>query len=137
MKVGIPKEVKNHEYRVGMIPAGVQELALGGHEVVVQSGAGVGSGIEDQEYEEAGARVLPEAKDVWQSSEMIVKVKEPVEIEYDLIQEGQTLFTYLHLAPLPVLTELLLERRATGIAYETITDPGCSPPIWHAPTSCR
>ncbi len=122
MKVGIPKEVKNHEYRVGMIPAGVHELVLAGHEVVVEQAAGEGSGIEDGEYVDAGARLATEARDVWESSDLIVKVKEPVASEYDLIQPGQTLFTYLHLAPLPELTDLLLERRATGIAYETITD---------------
>ena len=123
MRVGIPKEVKNHEYRVGMIPAGVHSLVEAGHEVVVERGAGDGSGIEDAEYEQAGARIAPEAEGVWGWAEMIVKVKEPIESEYDLIQEGQTLFTYLHLAPLPGLTDLLVERRVAGVAYETITDP--------------
>jgi alanine dehydrogenase len=105
-----------------MIPAGVHSLVEAGHEVVVQSGAGDGSGIEDSEYETAGARLVAEAAEVWRSSEMIVKVKEPIESEYDLIQPEQTLFTYLHLAPLPGLTDLLVERRAAGVAYETITD---------------
>ncbi len=122
MKVGLPKEVKNHEYRVGLIPAGVHELVVAGHEVVVQAGAGEGSGIEDAEYVDAGARIEPDAATVWAGAELIVKVKEPVASEYDLIQQGQTLFTYLHLAPIPELTDLLLERQATGIAYETITD---------------
>ncbi len=122
MRVGLPKEVKNHEYRVGLIPAGVHELVLAGHEVVVQAGAGEGSGIEDSEYEGAGAQMASDARAVWESAELIVKVKEPIESEYELIQQGQTLFTYLHLAPIPGLTDLLLEREATGIAYETITD---------------
>jgi alanine dehydrogenase len=122
VKVGIPKEVKDHEYRVGMIPAGVHALVEGGHDVFVEAGAGTGSGVADIEYENAGAEILTDAKTVYSQAEMVIKVKEPVEQEYDLLQEGQTLFTYLHLAPLPVLTDLLVERRVTGIAYETITD---------------
>ena len=122
MIVGIPKEIKNHEYRVGMIPAGVHALVDAGHTVYVQTGAGEGSGISDLEYAEAGAEILADAKSVYEQSEMIVKVKEPVEPEYDLLQQGQTLFTYLHLAPIPELTELLCQREVAGVAYETITD---------------
>jgi alanine dehydrogenase len=122
VRIGIPSEVKNHEYRVGMIPAGVHALVEAGHEVMVQAGAGAGSGFEDAEYAEAGARLAAGAAEVWRESEMVIKVKEPVESEYEHLQEGQVLFTYLHLAPLPRLTEVLLERRVTGIAYETITD---------------
>ncbi len=122
MIVGIPKEIKDHEYRVGMIPAGVHALVVAGHTVYVETSAGEGSGITDIEYAEAGAEILSDAKSVYEQSEMIVKVKEPIEPEYDLLQRGQTLFTYLHLAPLPELTELLCQREVAGVAYETITD---------------
>ena len=122
MKVGIPKEIKDHEYRVGVIPAGVHALVQDGHEVVVEEGAGNGSGIPDEEYALAGARLASDPESVYGSAEMIVKVKEPIAAEFDRLQRGQTLFTYLHLAPLPELTEVLLEREVTGIAYETITD---------------
>ncbi|HEX2252519.1 MAG TPA: alanine dehydrogenase [Thermoanaerobaculia bacterium] len=123
MRIGVPTEVKNSEFRVGMIPATVQALVRAGHEVWVQQGAGLGSGIEDEEYVEAGAEVVDGARTVWEGCEMVVKVKEPVASEYDLLQHRQTLFTYLHLAPLPELTDVLLEREVTGIAYETVTDP--------------
>jgi len=122
VKIGIPREVKNHEYRVGMLPAGVHELVVAGHEVLVEAGAGAGSGFEDPEYIEAGAQIAPDAATVWSGSEMVIKVKEPVESEFDHLQPDQILFTYLHLAPLPELTDVLTERRVTGIAYETITD---------------
>ncbi len=122
MKIGIPREIKDHEYRVGLVPAGVHALVERGHEVVVERGAGVGSGFEDEDYGEAGARILDEADEVWATSEMVVKVKEPVGPEHDRLQEGQLLFTYLHLAPLPELTQVLLEKRVAGVAYETITD---------------
>jgi alanine dehydrogenase len=119
--IGIPKEVKDSEYRVGMIPAAVHALVAAGHDVVVQEGAGTGSGIPDATYTEAGARLVPTAEAAF-DVEMVVKVKEPVEIEYGRLREGQTLFTYLHLAPLPGLTDVLLAKRITGVAYETITD---------------
>ncbi|MEM7482717.1 MAG: alanine dehydrogenase [Acidobacteriota bacterium] len=122
MKIGIPTEIKDHEYRVGMIPAGVHALVEDGHDVMVQVGAGNGSGFEDQEYIEAGGTMVASAEEVWSRSEMIIKVKEPVAEEYDRMQREQILFTYLHLAPLPELTDALLEGRVTGIAYETITD---------------
>ena len=122
MRIGVPKEVKDHEYRVGMVPAGVHELVARGHSVVVETGAGDGSGIEDQEYLDAGATLGADAEAVWTSSEMIVKVKEPIASEYDLLQQGQLLFTYLHLAPLPELTQALLDKEVIGVAYETITD---------------
>ena len=122
MKIGVPREVKDHEYRVGMVPATVHALVESGHQVFVQRHAGHGSGIQDDEFEEAGARILPDAAAVWSEADMIVKVKEPIASEYDLMREGQTLFTYLHLAPLPELTDVLLEKNVTGIAYETITD---------------
>ena len=120
MKVGVPKEVKNHEYRVAITPIGVHELTAHGHEVVIQQGAGLGSQITDEEYVAAGATILPTADDVWGSAEMILKVKEPVAEEYHRMREGQTLFTYLHLAADKPLTEELLARKVTGIAYETV-----------------
>ncbi len=122
MKIGIPKELKDHEYRVGMPPAGVLTLVEAGHEVVVEVGAGAGSGFHDAEYENAGAQLLPDADEVYGAAEMIIKVKEPIEPEYPRMREGQVLFTYLHLAPVPELTRQMTERKVTGIAYETITD---------------
>jgi alanine dehydrogenase len=122
VKIGAPKEVKNHEYRVGLIPAVVHALTGSGHRVFVEAGAGLGSGITDDEYRQAGATLLPTAEEVWSSAEMVVKVKEPLPAEYELMQPGQVLFTYLHLAPLPDLTDALLRREVTGVAYETITD---------------
>ncbi len=122
MKIGIPRELKNHEYRVGMTPAGVHTLAEAGHQVVVETEAGLGSGFTDDEYVQAGARILPSADEVYAAGDLIIKVKEPIEPEYERMREGQTLYTYLHLAPLPVLTEVLQQRKVTGIAYETITD---------------
>ncbi len=122
MKIGIPKELKDHEYRVGMTPAGVHALDEAGHEVVVEHSAGVGSGFADDEYRSAGAQILDTADEVYAASDLIIKVKEPIEPEYERLREGQILYTYLHLAPLPVLTEVLQQRKVTGIAYETITD---------------
>jgi alanine dehydrogenase len=120
--IGIPTEVKDHEYRVGMIPAAVHALVAAGHQVIVQKGAGLGSSIPDEDYVEAGARIVPDAATVYGEAEMVVKVKEPVEQEYPLLKRGQTLFTYLHLAPLPELTSVLLEKEIAGVAYETIED---------------
>ncbi|MEM9406978.1 MAG: alanine dehydrogenase [Acidobacteriota bacterium] len=122
MRVGVPTEIKDDENRVGLTPNGVHVLVQDGHEVAVQTGAGTGSGFLDEEYEEVGARLAGSADEVYACSEMIIKVKEPLLPETKLMPEGQLLFTYLHLAPLPELTEALLERRITGIAYETVTD---------------
>ncbi len=122
MRIGIPSEIKNHEYRVGLTPAGVHALVEAGHEVMVQAGAGDGSGFEDAEYSKAGATLIERAEDVWTGAEMIVKVKEPVDPEPSMMREGQLLFTYLHLAPLPELTDALLEKKVTGVAYETIVN---------------
>lgn len=121
MKIGIPKELKDHEYRVGMTPAGVRALVDDGHEVLVELGAGDGSGFADNEFVQSGARIVPDADAVYGGSEMIIKVKEPIPVEYDRLREGQILYTYLHLAPLPELTDVLLQRKVCGIAYETIT----------------
>ena len=114
MKVGVPKEVKNHEYRVAITPVGVHELVADGHEVVVQKDAGVGSSIPDEEYVAAGATILDQADDVWGDAEMVLKVKEPVAEEYHRMREGQVLFTYLHLAADRPLTEELVKREVTG-----------------------
>ncbi len=120
MKIGVPTEVKNHEYRVGLIPAGVSEYVRGGHEVFVQSGAGAGSAIPDSVYVEAGATILKTAQEVWERSDMIIKVKEPLPEEYERMQRGQIIYTYFHLAAVPELAEALLEREVAAVAYETI-----------------
>jgi alanine dehydrogenase len=120
--VGLPKEIKDNEYRVGLTPAGARALTDAGHRVIVERSAGEGSGFEDALYERAGAAIIESADDVWAEAEMIVKVKEPIEPEYPRMKEGLLLFTYLHLAPDPKQTQALLEHKVTGIAYETITD---------------
>jgi alanine dehydrogenase len=129
VKVGIPREVKNHEYRVAITPAGVHELVTHGHEVFVEKDAGVGSSIPDEDYQAAGAQTLGTADDVWATGDLILKVKEPVEQEYGRMREGQTLFTYLHLAADKRLTEELVARKVTGIAYETVELPDRSLPL--------
>jgi alanine dehydrogenase len=120
--VGLPKEIKDNEYRVGLTPAGVRALTDSAHQVVVEKSAGEGSGFEDALYQKAGAQIIGSADEVWSQADMIVKVKEPIAPEYPRMREGQLLFTYLHLAPDPKLTSALLERKVTGVAYETITD---------------
>lgn len=122
MKIGLPKEIKDNEYRVGLTPAGVQALTHAGHDVYVQKTAGEGSGFKDEQYVKAGGNLLDTADEVWETGDMIVKVKEPVGPEYARMRENQLLFTYLHLAPELVLTKVMLERKVTGVAYETITD---------------
>lgn len=122
MIVGLPKEIKDNEYRVGLTPAGVRALTDAGHKVIVQKSAGEGSGFEDNLYQRAGAQIIESADDVWAQADMIVKVKEPIQPEYHRMREGQLLFTYLHLAPDKKLTDELLTRKVIGIAYETITD---------------
>jgi alanine dehydrogenase len=120
--VGLPKEIKDNEYRVGLTPAGVRALSDAGHQVIVEKSAGEGSGFEDSLYHKAGGQIIDSADEIWASAEMIVKVKEPIEPEYPRMRAGQLLFTYLHLAPDRELTNQLLKRKVTGIAYETITD---------------
>lgn len=129
MKVGIPKEIKNHEHRVAITPAGVYELVRNGHTVFVEAHAGAGSSISDQEYAQAGATILPSADEVWGEGDLILKVKEPVADEYGRMREGQTLFTYLHLAASRDCTAALLEAGVTGIAYETVELPDRSLPL--------
>jgi alanine dehydrogenase len=122
MKIGLPKEIKDNEYRVGLTPAGVNALVNSGHEVFVQKSAGDGSGFTDEQYTDAGGKLLETADDVWGTGDMIVKVKEPIAPEYPRMRENQLLFTYLHLAPEFELTKQMMERKVTGVAYETITD---------------
>jgi alanine dehydrogenase len=122
MRIGVPKEIKNHEYRVGMTPAAVRELTARGHEVVVETLAGEAIGLHDEMYARAGARILPNADEVFAAAGMIVKVKEPQPAEIERLRKGQTLFTYLHLAPDPEQTKGLLASGAICIAYETVTD---------------
>ena len=122
MRIGLPKEIKDNEYRVGLTPAGVKALTDAGHKVFVETRAGEGSGFEDALYKKAGAKIVPTADDAWEKGEMVVKVKEPIKPEYARMREGQLLFTYLHLAPDYELTQQLMKRKVTGIAYETITD---------------
>jgi len=122
MLIGVPKEVKTHEYRVGLVPGSVRELVHHGHKVVIETGAGAGIGFDDRIYEAAGAEILMRAADVFAAAEMIVKVKEPQPDEVRALREDQVLFTYLHLAADRKLTEALLRSGAVGIAYETVTD---------------
>jgi alanine dehydrogenase len=127
--VGIPKEVKDMENRVAMQPDGVMELAHHGHEVIVQAGAGLGAGFDDEEYASCEARIVESAEEVFEAADLIAKVKEPVPEEYDLFREGQELFTYLHLAADKGLTEFLMERKINSIAYETVELPDGSLPL--------
>src|SRR5579862_1181480 len=129
MKVGIPKEVKNHEYRVAITPAGVHELVRNGHEVFVEQNAGIGSSIPDQDFVDAGAAILPTADDVWQTGDLVLKVKEPVAEEYHRMRKDQVLFTYLHLAASKPCTDALLGAGITAIAYETVQLPDGSLPL--------
>jgi alanine dehydrogenase len=129
MKIGVPKEIKIHEYRVGMVPAGVRELVDAGHQVLVQSGAGVGIGFDDAHYQAAGAKVIERAESIFESADLIVKVKEPQIKECNQLRGGQTLFTYLHLAADLDQAQALLASGATAIAYETVTAPDGSLPL--------
>ena len=129
MKVGIPKEIKNNENRVGMTPAGVAEMCRHGHEVFVQHTAGEGSGFADDEYVKAGAKILPTIEAVYETAEMIVKVKEPIEPEYKLVRKGQLLFTYFHFACEKELTEAMLKSGSICLAYETVQLPNGSLPL--------
>ncbi|HEY3879329.1 MAG TPA: alanine dehydrogenase [Trebonia sp.] len=129
MKVGIPREVKNHEYRVAITPAGVRELTSHGHEVYLEQDAGAGSQLPDAEFTAAGATIIPDADQVWAIADLVLKVKEPVAEEYHRMRPGLTLFTYLHLAADRACTEALLDSKVTGIAYETVQLPDGSLPL--------
>jgi alanine dehydrogenase len=129
MLVGVPAEVKSHEYRVAITPAGVHEFTRHGHSVMLECGAGLGSSIPDREFAAAGATVVADAESVWDKAELILKVKEPIGAEYELLQPGQVLFTYLHLAASRDCTQALLKSRVTGIAYETVQLPNGTLPL--------
>jgi len=129
MIIGVPKEIKDHETRVGLVPSGVTALREAGHEVLVQSQAGEGSSLTDREYMQAGAAILDSAAEVWRRADLVVKVKEPQKAEYDYFRPGLILFTYLHLAPLPELTDRLLTSKVNGVAYETIQESDNSLPL--------
>jgi alanine dehydrogenase len=129
MTIGVPKEIKDHEARVGVVPSGVTALREAGHRVLVQTLAGEGSAIPDDEYRAAGATISLSAEDVWSQSDMVVKVKEPEGSEYRFLRPGLILFTYLHLAPMRELTSAMLESRTTGVAYETIVEKDGSLPL--------
>jgi len=129
MIIGVPEEVKDHEARVGLVPSGARALVESGHEVLVQAGAGTGSSIPDEEYRKAGAQIVAEAAEVWGRSDLVVKVKEPQPSEYRHLRPGLILFTYLHLAPLPELTDRLLEAQVNAVAYETIRERDQSLPL--------
>ena len=129
MIIGVPKEVKDHESRVGLVPSAVEPLVQAGHRVIVQAGAGANSGLLDGDYEEFGAEILPGAAEVWNGADFVVKVKEPQPSEYEFLRPGLTLFTYLHLAPLPELTEKLVSARVNAVAYETIRERDGSLPL--------
>lgn len=122
MRIGVPKEIKNNEFRVGLVPASVRELVHFGHEVFIETQAGFGSGFDDAQYEAAGAKILGTAQEVFDATDMIVKVKEPQPQECSMLHENQILFTFLHLAPDPEQTKALIKSKAVAIAYETVTD---------------
>lgn len=129
MKIGVPKEIKNHEYRVGLTPGSVRELTIRGHEVLVETGASSGINMNDDDYRQAGAQIVDSAAEVFATADMVVKVKEPQPEECRQLREGQTLFTYLHLAPDPEQAKLLVESGVTAIAYETVTGPRGTLPL--------
>jgi alanine dehydrogenase len=129
MRVSVPKEIKNNEFRVAITPAGVHELVAAGHQVSVETGAGLGSAITDEQYVAAGATITPDAATTWAAGEMVLKVKEPIEKEYGFLREGLVLFTYLHLAADLPLTEVLLKNKVTSIAYETVQLPNRQLPL--------
>src|SRR5690348_9466470 len=129
MVIGVAKEIKDHETRVGLVPSGVTALREAGHEVLVEARAGEGSSLTDREYMQAGAAIIADAAEVWLHSDLVVKVKEPQPSEYPFLKPGLVLFTYLHLAPLPELTDRLLESHVNGVAYETIREEDGSLPL--------
>jgi alanine dehydrogenase len=129
MRIGVPREIKVHEYRVGLVPAGVRELTGAGHQVLIESGAGNGIGVDDEQFRAAGAAIAARAAEVFERSEMIVKVKEPQPVECEMLRSAQVLFTYLHLAADPEQARGLMKSGATAIAYETVTAPRGSLPL--------
>jgi alanine dehydrogenase len=121
MLIGVPKEIKNHEYRIGLTPAGARELIANGHKVMVQKDGGKSIGLTDELYRKAGAEIVETAKEIFDRAEMIIKVKEPQPVECAMLRKGQILYTYLHLAPDPEQTKALVASGVTAIAYETVT----------------
>ncbi|MGB3771346.1 MAG: alanine dehydrogenase [Rhodococcus sp. (in: high G+C Gram-positive bacteria)] len=129
MKIGIPRELKNHEYRVAASPAGVHEMVGRGHRVIIETGAGDGSSFSDSDFKAAGAEISVDVDEVWEEADLLLKVKEPIAAEYSRLRAGQTLFTYLHLAASAECTDALVESGTTAIAYETVTGPGGGLPL--------
>src|ERR1700754_3446736 len=129
MRIGVPREVKNNEYRVALTPAGALELTRAGHHVLVERGAGLGSSISDADFEVAGARIVGTAEEVWADTDLLLKVKEPIEQEYHRLRRDQVLFTYLHLAASAECTQALLDAGTTAIAYETVRLPDGTLPL--------
>lgn len=129
MKIAVPTEIKNNEFRVAITPSGVHDLVANGHEVLIQSGAGVGSSITDEQYVAAGAKILASAEEIWATADVLLKVKEPIASEYQYFREGLVLFTYLHLAAEPELTKALVDSKVTAIAYETVQLPTRALPL--------
>lgn len=129
MIIGVPKEIKTHENRVALLPGGVTKMKRNGHEVLIEKGAGNGSGFPDEKYEEAGAKIIDDVDELWAASEMIMKVKEPIEVEYDRMREGQIIFTYFHFAASRELTEAVQESKAVAIAYETVENEDGTLPL--------
>jgi len=127
MIIGIPKEIKDHEYRIAIVPGGVQSMVKNGHTVLVEKGASEGSGISEEKYKESGARIIESKEELFAKANMIMKVKEPLPEEFELLREGQILYTFLHLAPNPRLTEVLVRKKVIGVAYETIEENGMLP----------
>ncbi|MFZ2963563.1 MAG: alanine dehydrogenase, partial [Rhodoglobus sp.] len=129
MKVAVPREIKNNEFRVAITPAGVHDLVAHGHEVLVETGAGLGSSITDEAYVAAGATIAPDAASTWSAAELLLKVKEPIAVEYGYFRDDLLLFTYLHLAAEPELTRALVDAAVTAIAYETVQLPSHALPL--------
>src|SRR5689334_25032626 len=129
MRIGVPREIKVHEYRVGLVPAGVRELIAAGHQVLIETGAGNGIGVDDAEFRASGAAIAARAAEVFERADMVVKVKEPQPVECEMLRSGQVLFTYLHLAADPQQAKGLMKSGATAIAYETVTAPNGSLPL--------
>src|SRR5258708_3993727 len=129
MRIGVPREIKVHEYRVGLVPAGVRELVAAGHEVLLESEAGNGIGVDDAQFRAAGAAIAARAAEVFERADLVVKVKEPQPAECEMLRQNQVLFTYLHLAADPVQARGLMKSGATAIAYETVTAPNGSLPL--------
>lgn len=128
MIIGVPKEIKDKEFRVAIIPSGVRQLVESGNTVLIESGAGTGSAIPDAEFKESGAAIVKGPSEVFSEADMVIKVKEPLPQEYGYLRDGLILFTYLHLAPLPELTRVLIDRKVSAIAYETVRqENGCLP----------